>query len=159
MVVPFDGHATEYKAGPVNGDFVSLLQCVDGVIGMVSTDIFYTKTINHCRECCWSPFVLPEARSELAKEVLVWVEVLGEKFMHKFTSLFEAIHAFMYFHVYPFIFVCQVMQVVFCGDVIGDDGNVEAHVFLLVQGHAKVVIFDVKGEEFCIGGGDGGVEE
>ena len=51
------------------------------------------------------------------------------------------------------------MQVVFHGDVIGDDGIVKANVFILVQGHAKVEISDVKGEEFCIRDGDGGVEK
>ena len=51
------------------------------------------------------------------------------------------------------------MQVVFVDYVIKDDGNVEVHVFILIQGSAKVVIFDVEGEEFCIGSGNGGVEE
>ena len=33
------------------------------------------------------------------------------------------------------------------------------HVFILFQGCSKVVIFNVKGEEFFIGGGDSGVAE
>ena len=75
-------------------------------------------------------------------------------------GLFQAMNAFTYFHVYPPIIVGQVMQVVFCCDVIGNDEKLEVHVFILVQGCAKVVIFNVEGEEeSCIGGGDGVVDE
>ena len=59
---------------------------------------------------------------------------------------------FAYFHVYPYLIICQVMQAIFVGDVIRYDGNVEVHIFILVQGSAKVVIFDIEGEEFSIGG-------
>ena len=57
-----------------------------------------------------------------------------------------------YFHLYPTMIVSQVIQVVFYDDVIRNDENVEVHVFLLVQRCAKVVIFDIKGEESCFGG-------
>ena len=38
VVVLFDGHATEKRARPVNEDFKPLLQCVDEVMGMVTTN-------------------------------------------------------------------------------------------------------------------------
>ena len=64
-----------------------------------------------------------------------------EKFTCKFSSLFETIHAFVYFHVNPSIAIHQVMKVVLFSDIIGDDGNVEVHVLTLVKGSAKLVIF------------------
>ena len=79
--------------------------------------------------------------------------------MCKFSGLFEAIHAFPYFHVYPSVLVGQVIEVVFSGNVIWNDGNGKMHVFILVQGCSEIVIFNIEGEESCIGGGDSGVEE
>ena len=76
--------------------------------------------------------MLPEAGSKLARKVPIWVKAFGEKFMCKFSSLFEAIHTFAHFHVNPSIVVCQVKKVLLFSDVIKDDGNVEAHVFILV---------------------------
>ena len=53
----------------------------------------------------------------------------------------------------------HVIEVVFCGYVIGNDGNGEVNAFILVQGCTKVVIFNVEGDESCIGAGNSGVEE
>ena len=72
----------------------------------------------------------------MAWELSIWIKAFSKKFMCEFSSLFEAIH------VYPSLIVCQVMQAIFVGDAIGDDGNMEAHVFK---------IFDVKGENFALG--------
>ena len=79
--------------------------------------------------------------------------------MCKFSGLFQAIHAFMYFHVYPSIFVSQVIEVVFCGDFIWNDGNGKMCVSISVKTCVKIVIFNVEVEDSCIGGRDGGVEE
>ena len=45
-IIPFDGH-TEKSTRPVDGDFIPLLQCVDDEMGMVNTNIFKAKFINH----------------------------------------------------------------------------------------------------------------
>ena len=79
--------------------------------------------------------------------------------MCKFSDLFEAIHAFPYFHVYPSVFVGQDIEVIFSSNVIQNNGNVKMHVFILVQGCSEIVIFNVEGEESCIGDGDSVVEE
>ena len=78
------------------------------------------------------PFVLSEVGSELARIVSIWLKAFGEKFMYKFSSLFETVYAFVYFHVNLSIAVCQVMEVVLFSDAIRDDGNVEVHVLILV---------------------------
>ena len=103
--------------------------------------------------------MLPEARGELAGIVSIWVEALGVKFVCKVSGLFEAIHAFPYFHVDPSIFVSQGIEVVFSSNVIQNDGNGKMHVFMLVQRYSKIVICNVEGEESCIGDRGSGVEE
>ena len=70
-----------------------------------------------------------------------------------------AIHAFCYFPVCPSVFVGHSIEVIVSGNVIGNDGNEKAHIFILVQGCSYLVIFNVKCEESCTGGGNSGVEE
>ena len=102
--------------------------------------------------------MLPDAKIEFAGVVFIWVKALGEWCMCKISGLFQAIHAFPYFHVYQSIFVYQVIEAVFSSNVIPNDGNRKMHVFILVQGCSEVVTFNVECKESCIGDEDSCVE-
>jgi hypothetical protein len=81
--------------------------------------------------------VLPESRCDGDGCVSMWFEELGEAVVCEATSLWEAIHAFLNLHVDKAV-VDELGELLFVHDGVGDDGDGNAHVGIVLRFHGRV---------------------
>ena len=78
-VIPIQRYAYVTGSGPINAHLVVF--CDDGlqVLGMFSSDVFYTEIVNDQGELDGSPIMCPQSRDEFALPVAMLVESFFEE--------------------------------------------------------------------------------
>ena len=93
----------------------------------------------------------PESRSTKARCVSVLLEVFGEAFVGDPSGLIQAWHALPDFHVDPTMFR-KLPEVVLGHNLVWDETERDAHVFVPRHRIVVVIILDVEGEKTSLRG-------
>ena len=158
-VVPIESQATIVAAGPVQANFVCGLEGVDEMLGVGASGISNSKIVDDETENYVLCVVAPEAGSQRAWVVAVGREELDKFVVCKASGLWQAIHAAADFDVDEFV-VDERGQIVLLDDVVGQHPQQwNSHVFVTQHGRSEVEIFEVGSKKFCVGRGEGAVEE
>ena len=94
-IVPVNGESAEEGTGPVDGDFIEVLEGLDEVVGVLFANVLDTKVVNNEGESDGLGGVLPERRSSGNRGKSKVVEVIFEPVIGNAASLFESGHAFL----------------------------------------------------------------
>ena len=73
--------------------------------------------------------------------------------------MWEAVHAHSYFHINPTLVVDEIEEIVASDDLVSDEVEAEAHVFIVGHGSHEVEIREVHAVEFSVWSGNGGIDE
>ena len=110
-IVLVQGESTAQGTGPIRGDFIVGLECINKVVRVFFGKIFDAEIVNAQGERGGSCSVAPEDWMTWGGYVSVWGEVVNELVEGDDSCLFDAIHAASYFKVYK---------------TVGGDGDVAA---------------------------------
>ena len=128
------------------------------MLGVVFSDVFYSKVVDDEGESDGSRSVSKEAGSVGSGDVAVGAEVLGKALIGEDAGLRKAVHAFADFG-HDVVVVDEGSQLVLLHDVRWDIFDRDADVFVLCHWCAEVEVFYVNGHVFCVGCGDDTVDE
>ena len=96
----------------------------DGFVCYLDAKVVKNKTEDDA-----APYLLPEAWGVLALVVYFLAEALFKELVGKDAGLGEAIHPFSNLDVYPSVFINKVSEVVVVNDFVGDDVQLQLHLF------------------------------
>jgi hypothetical protein len=94
-----NSHIMAKSTGPINRDLISFLEGVDGMLGMLASHIPDTEIIHNKRESDGDRDMFPKPWSEGCMMVPMEDQTADKEVVREDTSLREAVHAFMDFHV------------------------------------------------------------
>jgi hypothetical protein len=147
-VVPLKRDATVEAGIPIDSDvFVVGSKEIDEMIGVVATGVLYPEIVHDEGEHGLSSLVLPQSGSVAALEVSMGLETLFKELVGQDASLGKAIHAFGNLDV-DVVVVDQLHEVVFVNDLLGNETDVNPHVFCLFHGSVEVEILDIETHRF-----------
>ena len=159
-VVPLDCEAAILASFPVFGDFVELVEGEQQVVHVGFVGVFNTEVVDHKGEGKGAGGVFPQAGSERNRCVPMRCQVLDEAVVGDAAGLGKAVHAFPNFDVDVSI-VDKGGEVVLGHDGVGDDGDWDAHVGVVLGLHRRVQveILEVAGHEAGVLCGDDAVQD
>jgi hypothetical protein len=156
-VIPVDGDAAEECTVPIHGDPVVFLKTLFEMGEMIARCWFDPKAVDDEAEGDVAPYMSPETTGCVGNGSIhgYWdVIFVGED-----ACLREAVHAHSYFYINPTLVIDLIKEIVASDDFVGDKVEAEAHVFVVGHGSHEVEIWEVHAVEFCVGIGNGGIDE
>ena len=126
---------------------------------MLFAHVFDAEVVDYEAETDGSSYMHEEAWDGFGLVVSMCGEMWDEVVIGNLACLWESVHAFVDFDEEKSVLVNKVVEVVEIDDLLGNGGDVDAHVFWVWQVVVEVVVFDVHGHEECIIGADDAVEE
>ena len=115
------------------------------MVGVFFPDVFDTKIINNETKTYGAPCVTPEAWGVAYRCVAIATEETDKLFFGQDAGLRKTVHSAMYLHV-DFAVVDNVSEFIVCDDFVGDGGDGDEHVFVILHWCAKIVVFNVQAE-------------
>ena len=115
------------------------------MVSVFFPDVFDTEVINNETKTYGAPCVMPEAWGVAYRCVAIVTKETDQLFFGQDAGLGKTVHSAMYLHVY-FAVVDNVSEVVVHDDFLGDGGDGDEHVFVIIHWCAKIVVFNVQAE-------------
>ncbi len=140
VVVPIECKSAVESAGPVNGEFIVCLECINEMLGVGLGEVFDSKVIDAEDESRAFCAVGPEAWSERSG-------LFDELIERDNGSLFKTIHSAADLEIDVAIGGNFDVVSWIVPNFLGDNGRVDAHVLVVGHGRAEEVLLDVKNQE------------
>ena len=109
------------------------------MVSMLATNILDAKVINDKDKDNGMPVVAPESRCDVALGVSVVGKALDKEIICQATCLFQPVDPFGDLEVHPIV-EHKLCEVVLINELLGDLGDVDAHVFRAIKGSAQVEV-------------------
>ena len=122
------------------------------MIGIFFPSVLDTKIINNETKTYGVPCVTPEAWRVAYRSVAIATEETDQLLFVKDAGLGKTIHSTTYLHV-DFAVVDNVSEFVVRDDFVGDGGDGDEYVFVIIHWCAKIVVFNVQAEPTSTWGG------
>ena len=122
------------------------------MLGVVAANILDAEVVDDKGESDVARGMGPEAWGASGGGIAELGEVFLELLVSNEPRLFQAVHAATDFGVDPSISRGDIVEVVLGDDLVGDDVQWEAHVFVAVHWGAEVEVADVENSEARIKG-------
>ena len=115
------------------------------MVGVFFSDVFDTEIINNKTKTYGAPCVMPEAWGVAYRCIAVAPEEADQLFLGQDAGLGKTVRPATYLHV-DFAVMDNVMEFVVCDDFMGDGGDGDEHVFVILHRCAKIVVFNIQAE-------------
>ena len=112
---------------------------------MFFPNVFDTEIINNETKTYGVQCVTPEAWGVAYTCIAVVLEETDQLFSGQDAGLGKTVHSAMYLHV-DFTVMDNVMEFVVCDDFVGDGGDGDEHVFVILHWCAKIVVSNAQAE-------------
>ena len=157
-IVPINGEATVAVTGPIFADDIKFFKCVHEMVGIGFVSEHDAEIVDDEAEDEVGGIMFPQARSNGDRGIAMWRKEFGEAVISNAASLGKAVHPFADLDV-DVVMMDERCKLVFCHDRVGDDGDGDAHVLVLLHGRVEIEILEVGSRETGIGCGDHAIEE
>jgi hypothetical protein len=102
--------------------------------------------------------MLPQAQSNGDGGIAMWCKEFGEAVISNTASLGKAVHPLADLNV-DVVMMDERCKLVLGHDGVGDDGNRDAHVLILLHGHVEIEVLEVDSHKVSIRCGDHAIKE
>ena len=115
------------------------------MVGMFFSDVFNTEIINNETKTYGAPCVTPEAWGVAYRCVAAAPEEADQLFFGQDAGLGKTLHPATYLHVDCAV-MDNVMEFVVCDVFVGDGGDGNEHVFVILHWCSKIEVFKIQAE-------------
>ena len=124
---------------------VMVAEALDEMVGVFFPNVFDTEIINNETKPYGAPCMTPEAWGVVYWCIAIAPEEMDHLFFGQDAGLGKTVHSVTYLHV-DFAVTDNVLEFVVCDDVMGEGGDGDEHVFVILNLCAKIVVFNVQAE-------------